>query len=100
MNLKELIEEIVFDHIKFMSGIISGVSYDHKTGKCGMNFKVNINYKILATDILKAMTKHLCDKVDGMKNPRLFKDIDIPRATKFFNLALDEVKQMLRKEMG
>ena len=61
-----------------------------------------MDYETKGEDISQAkaqLLKHLCDKVDGMKNPRLFKDIDIPRATKFFNLALDEVKEMLKGEM-
>ena len=91
MNLKELIEEIVERVSYYQMG-----KQEQWTGE----YTHFMSPAQATTDILKAMTKHLCDKVDGMKNPRLFKDIDIPRATKFFNLALDEVKQMLRKEMG
>jgi len=91
MNLKERIGEIVFNNVKRKN--ISCTN-------CGQEFlsEQYIAIDQATTDILKAVTKHLCDKVDGMKleYPKHKHDWVDAGADIQHNKTLDEVKEMLR----
>ena len=82
MIIKERIEEILGDN--FMYEISPAKKIDQAT-----------------TDILKAVTNQLCDKVDEMKKELyLYSSGEFASdKTETFNQALDEVKEMLKGGM-
>ena len=96
MNLKERIEKIT----RFVIPIFY-VTGDYKDNKWVERESFRVCVKQLTTDILKAVTNHLCDKVDEMKKELyLYSSGEFASdKTETFNQALDEVKQMLKGEM-